>query len=277
MAKRQQPVELPNAVAAYLRQISADYRFQTSVVDALQAAPCSIRAFASIHRRLTDWVLTFDADGVLREPVQVIARKTVEAGSRWYVVIHRGNEKLIRNGARKLADAAQGLYDALWDFATWPQELGYKGNALNRLLRNISDAGYVVHGMPLEFLGHENDSNFTGELGRLYNLAREVEDEALTPEDPAYFQAAVKGYHNPIPAFVASLDQYVAELVDEEVFPHDFRLSDSEMAGLAWAATEQGDLSPVINRRSGKDSRAERVRKIRAGYTRKISSPSDQD
>ncbi len=159
----------------------------------------------------------------------------------------------------------------------WPQELGYKGKALDSLLRNIDDAGYVVGGMPLEFMGHEDDSSFTGQLGRLYNLAMEVEDETLIPEDPAYHETAVKGYYNPIPAFVASLDRYVAELAEEGMFPRDFKLSDTEMAGLAWAATEQGDLSPVINRRSGKDSRAERVRKIRAGYTRKISSPSDPD
>ncbi len=274
MAARQQRVELPETVAKYLGRLAPDPRFHGDVIDRLQTAPCSIRAFSSIHLRLSlSGFTAFDDDGILRDSMDLLVRKAAEAGSRWYSLIREGKEAVITNHAKKLADAAGFLYDAMAGIKVWSEELGAGSKSLRLLLDRIEGSGFVEIGFSPENFGHDSDQSFIGELGRLCNLAREVESDDLIPPDPAYFSAAQSGYFNPIQAFVASLDTYISEHIgggeiENQAFPAGFKLSDTEMAGLAWAATDQGDLSPVINTRAAKDSRAERVRKIRAARER---------
>jgi hypothetical protein len=82
---------------------------------------------------------------------------------------------------------------------------------------------------------------------------------------------------NDVAAFVAFADDRIEGEAKMGRLPYRFRLTDPEMAGLAWAAIGRDDLSPVINRGEEKDKRAETVRKIRTARTSKTSALRIED
>lgn len=260
--------DLPQAVADFLRQDHAG-RFECDVIDNLLTAPCAIHAFKRIAARLAP------------EPLILIAEEAAAVGSTWYPAARHG-DVVLRKTAKRIATAAKELFDALGELQCMgPDVLMQRGDAIGLLADFIGrPPSYMI---PIEMVATVADplpDDFALRLADIHALATAAQEEELTPDDPAYYEAAQSPHvkrDNPIPPFVAALDSRIVAFTGSKAIPFGFELSHAEMAGLAWAATAQKDLSPVISRGEEKDKRAETVRKIRTVRNPKTSALRIED
>jgi hypothetical protein len=269
--------DLPQAVADFLRQNHGG-RFEDDVIHNLLTAPCAIHAFKRIAARLAP------------EPLILIAQEAAAVGSTWYPAARHGDVAL-RKTAKRIAAAAKELFDALGELqCIGPDVLMQHGAAIDALADLIGEPpGYMI---PIEMIADVADplpDEFAFHLAEIHALATAAQEEELTPDDPTYYEAAQSPHAKrdlPIPPFVAALDSRIVTFIDFGELPSDFELSHAEMAGLAWAATEQEDLSPIANTYESKavgsvgrriDPRTETVRKIRTVRAPKTSALRNKD
>lgn len=211
-------------------------------MERLASAPCAINAFSRIVARLRKHA-GYDRcilNGVT--PEIVIADVAVLAAA----VDHQATRSACREMPEKMQEAtrlASQLCDLLEEIERIYLDAGLKGRQIDALAAEIPKA--VAN---------------CGDVAELaYAAANEVPGRILAEQD----WAVAMWKWGDIAAFVAFVDDRIQRETNLNHLPHGFRLTDPEMAGLAWAATGQKDLSSVINRGETKDKRAERVRKIR--------------
>jgi len=213
-------------------------------MERLARAPCAINAFGRIIARLRKDAGYGGCVLLGVTPEIVIADVAVLAAA----VDHQKSRSACREMPEKMREAA------------------HLANQLCSLLEGI-ERTYLDAGLKGELIGAlvaaiPETIACCGNVAELAYVAADEAPDRILPEQD--WPVAMRKWSD-IAAFVAFADDRINGEANLMHLPYGFRLTNPEMAGLAWAATGQSDLSPVVNRGESKDKRAEMVRKIRQG------------
>lgn len=222
-------------------------------MERLAGAPCAINAFSRIIARLRKHAGYGGCVLLGVTPEIVIADVAVLAAA----VDHQATRSACREMSKKMREAARlanQLCNLLEGIERTYLAAGLKGEQIGALVATIPEAVACC--------------------GNVAELAFVAADEAPGQILPEQDWPVAMWKWSDIAAFVAFADDRINGESNLMHLPYGFRLTDPEMAGLAWAATGRNDLSPVVNRGEAKDKRAEMVRKIRQG--RKVKSAALQ-
>lgn len=220
-------------------------------MERLASAPCAINAFSRIVARLRQHAGYGGCILLGVTPEIVIADVAVLAAA----VDHQATRSACRQLPEKMRTAtclATQLRELLEEIERTYLDAGLKGEQIETLAAAIPEA--IAR---------------CGEVAELAYAAANGAPGLILPEQD---WAVSKRKWSEIAAFVAFADERIEGEANLKHLPDGFRLTDPEMAGLAWAATGQKDLLPVINRGETKDKRAERVRKIRQERSEKSAA-----
>lgn len=231
---------IPHTVERFLSDYASTSIDGTDRLNAkrLLDAPCSRQAFWSISNRLEK------ADGCrydLDHQLRFVADIAMIAGGVPYQHI-RITASDLPGLLRVAADAARTLSEAVEYISMGQRESGLQNDYLLKLF-NIEWFPYGLH-----------------DFANLAEIASEHSFE--TPYQEFLIEVKTRQF-NQLAAYVHTVDWRIAELVEIDHLPVTFKLSNTEMAGLAWAVLGRDDISPFAQRHDAKDSRAELVRKAR--------------
>lgn len=203
----------------------------------LLVAPCSKWAFSAISRRLRENTCRYDVAQQLR----FIADIVMIAGTVDFRGMRDG-EIALRSELKAAAQAARALSYAIDLIQTYGAWSGLSGETLSTLF----DTEWFPHGL----------DDFAAR-------AEAASEEALCPPYREFSRAMETRQFNELASYVITVDARLAEFVSIGYLPAGFRLSNAEMAGLAWAVLGRENASIFSQRGEDKDTRAEAVRKTR--------------